>query len=140
MFYAHNKWNVQGFTQWIYGGEGTLGHFDMASHNESWYGIVVPSSRGLRSTVTWERIRAGCDDHRYLQTAQEAIAAAKGTAEAKALESTIEKTFSKLTFGKVEGVDAASGVGKADNPMDPAQMEALRKALAEGIVKLQGAK
>ena len=140
MFYAHTKWNVQGFTQWIYGGEGTLGHFDMASHCESWYGIVVPSSRGLRSTVTWERLRAGCDDHRYLQTAKEAIAAAPATPEAKALQAAIEKTFAKLTFGKVEGVDAASGVGKADNPMDPAQMEALRKTLAEGIVKLQAAK
>ena len=102
------------------------------SHREANYGVLYPSDHGLRTTPTWERIRAGCNDHRYLQTAWELIAAAK------ALEAEIEKTFSKLRFGK-ERVDPAGGEGKAGNPMQPEQMEAFRKALAEGIMKLQAA-
>ncbi len=144
MFYANKKWDVKGFTQWIYASDGSLSHYDMAGYIEASYGVVIASSHGMRPTVTWERLRAGCDDHRYLQTAWELIAKAKadgkGSEQAKALEATIEQTFAKLSFGKVSGVDAASGEGKADNPMNPAQMEAFRKAVAEGIVKLQAAR
>lgn len=141
MFYATKKYGVKGFFQWIYNGGGTLSNFDLASHRESFYGVAYPSSRGLRTTIIWERIRAGCDDHRYLQTAWERIAAAKASGKnveaAKALEAQIEQTFAKLTFGKVKNVDAESGEGKADNPLSPAGMAALRKTLAEGILKLQ---
>ncbi|MFB3890459.1 MAG: glycoside hydrolase domain-containing protein [Phycisphaerae bacterium] len=139
MFYAEKKYDVKGFWQWIYHSGGTMTDFDLASHRESWYGVVYPSSRGIRTTPVWERIRAGCNDHRYLQTAWELIAAAKASGKnveaAKALETLIEGTFAKLKFGKGR-VDPAAAEGKADNPMAPAQQEAFRRALAEGIMKL----
>ena len=66
----------------------------------------------------------------YLQTANAQVACV-------VMIETEEGLRNVEAIAAVEGVDAASGVGKADNPMDPAQMEALRKTLAEGIVKLQ---
>lgn len=143
MFFARHKYDVKGFFQWIYPSSGTYGHFYLASFVESGYGVVYPSTHGLRPTPVWERIRAGCDDHRYLETAwkliEKANAAAKGADEAKSLQATIEKTFAKLSFGnsRSDAASAADGEGKADNPMDPAGMDALRRSIAEGIVALQ---
>ena len=131
MFFARAKYDVKGFFQWIYSGGGTYGHFYLASFIEAHYGVVYPSTRGLRPTPLWERIRAGCDDHRYLETAwkliEKANAAGKGAAEAKALKDTIENTMNKLSFGndKADAKSAADGEGKADNP---AYMDALRKS------------
>jgi hypothetical protein len=145
MFYAHQNYGVSGFFQWIYPSSGTYGHFYLASFNEAGYGVVYPSSHGLRSTPIWERVRAGCNDHRYLQTAwnliAQAKAAGKGAAEAKALRDTIERTFAQLNFGnnKADAKAAAEGEGKADNPLTPAGMNALRKSVAEGIMSLQKA-
>ena len=139
MFYAAKKYDVKGFFQWVYPIQGTLTKYDMASHRESNYGVVYPSDRGLRSTPIWERIRGGCDDHRYLQTAWELAAAnvnGAKAADAKALQEAIDRTLAKLQFGK-QRVDPASGEGKADNPMDPGQMEKFRRTLADGILKLQ---
>jgi hypothetical protein len=144
MFFCTKRYDVQGFFQWVYNGGGTLGNYDLMSHRESFFGVVYPSRRGLRTTITWERIRAGCDDFRYLQTAWELIAAAKvsGTrlAEAGMLEASIGQAFVRLTFGKTKGVDATAGLGTADNPMTPVGMEAFRRTLGEGIVRLQAAK
>jgi hypothetical protein len=145
MFYARQKYDVKGFFQWIYPGSGTYGHFYLASFVEAHYGVVYPSARGYRTTPIWERIRAGCDDHRYLQTAwkliEKAEASGKGTAEAKSLKEAIENAFSKISFGnaKADAKAAAEGEGKADNPFTPAGMDALRKAMAEGILALQKA-
>jgi hypothetical protein len=141
MFFAARRYDVKGFVQWVYPLQGTLTKYDMASHRESYYGVVYPSDHGLRTTPTWERMRAGCDDHRYVQTAWELSEPAAGDAPAKAaakadLRQTIDKTLAKLRFGGTK-VDPASGEGKADNPMSPAQMETFRKALAEGIEKAQ---
>lgn len=140
MFFANKKYDVSGFVQWIYPNGGTLTSFDHMSFRESHYGVTYPSSRGLRTTAIWERIRAGCDDHRYLQTAWDLIAAAKKSGKnveiAKELEQNIEKTFARLPFGK-PNADAIAGDGKADNPLDPAGMEKFRAMLAEGIIKLQ---
>jgi hypothetical protein len=142
MFYVHNKWDVQGFWQWVYPTGGTYTIFDLCSHNEGSYGVVYPSTHGLRTTPIWERIRAGCDDHRYLQTAagliEQAKKSGKGTKEAEALQKLIDQTLAKITFGN-PNADAISGEGKADSPMDAAQMETFRKNLAEGIVNLQTA-
>lgn len=142
MFFARNKYNVKGFFQWVYPLVGTYTPHYLASHRESNYGVVYPSTKGLRATPLWERIRAGCDDHRYLETAQHLIekarAAGKGISEAKALEATIQKTLSKLKFGKPKA-DAFAGEGRALNPMSPKEMEIFRKAVAEGIVVLQKA-
>ena len=145
MFYAHEKYDVSGFFQWIYPSSGTYGHFYLASFVEANYGVVYPSSHGLRTTPIWERVRSGCNDHRYLQTAWNLIAqaktAGKGAAEAKALDDIIQNTFAKLSFGneKADAKAAAEGEGKADNPLAPAGMNALRKSVAEGIVALQKA-
>jgi hypothetical protein len=145
MFFARHKYDVKGFFQWIYSGGGTYGHFYLASFVEAHYGVVYPSTRGLRPTPLWERIRAGCDDHRYLETAwkliEKAGASGKGAAEAKALKEAIEKTFAKLSFGneKSDAKAAADGEGKADNPLTPAGMNELRRTVAEGIVALQKA-
>lgn len=142
MFFARQKHSVTGFFQWIYNGGGTYNNFYLASHVEAHYGVTYPSSRGLRSTPAWERIRSGCNDHRYLETAcqmlERAKAAAKGAAEAAALQAALEKVFVQLRFGK-PNADALSGEGKADNPMTPEGMDAFRRAVAEGIVKLQEA-
>ena len=142
LFFAHEKYNVQGMFQWIYYDGGTYTGFYLASFNEANFGVVWPSTRGMRSTPTWERMRAGCFDLRYLETAKESIekakASGKGAAEAKALQSIIDAAFGRLTFGKANA-DALSGEGKADNPMTPEGMDALRRAVAEGIVKLQNA-
>ncbi|MCW8133466.1 MAG: hypothetical protein KIS92_24190 [Planctomycetota bacterium] len=149
-FFAHRKYKVSGFFQWVYSGGGTYGNFYLASHNEAHYGVVYPSTRGLRSTPTWERIRLGCNDHRYLQTAWSLIDQVlnpgqgtaqekqKGAAEAAALKASIEKVFAQLKFGNLNA-DAISGEGKADNPMTPEAMESFRRQIAEGIVKLQEA-
>jgi hypothetical protein len=141
MFFAARRNDVKGFVQWVYPLQGTLTKYDMASHREANYGVVYPSDHGLRTTPIWERIRAGCDDHRYAQTAWELSEPAAGDPAPKAaakaeLRQTIEKTLSKLRFGGIK-VDPASGEGKAENPMNPAQMEGFRKALAEGIEKVQ---
>jgi hypothetical protein len=141
MFFAARRYDVKGFVQWVYPLQGTLTKYDMASHREANYGVVYPSDHGLRTTPIWERIRAGCDDHRYVQTAWELGEPAAGDPAAKAaakaeLRQTIDKTLSKLRFGGTK-VDPASGEGKAENPMNPNQMEAFRKALAEGIEKVQ---
>ena len=142
MFYARKKFDVSGFFQWIYAGNGTYGNFYLASHNEGHYGVIFPSTRGLRTTPTWERIRMGCNDHQYLETAWALIEAAnkagKGQAEAKDLQATIDHTFSLLKFGHAD-VDAKDGEGKAENPMTPEVMEAFHDKLAEGIVKLSNA-
>jgi len=142
MYFAREKYGVQGFFQWVYSGGGTYNNFYLASHNEAHYGVVYPSTRGLRSTPTWERIRLGCNDHRYLETARLAIrqakAMGKGTDEAEALQGVIEKTLGQLKFGKPHA-DAISGEGKADNPMTPEAMEAFRRNVAEGLAKLQAA-
>jgi hypothetical protein len=142
MFFARQKYNVEGFFQWVYTGGGTYSNFYLASHVEAHYGVVYPSSRGLRTTPTWERIRTGCSDHRYLETAWQLIAQAKaqnkGAAAAKALEDAIETVMKKLKFGKPHA-DAISGEGKADNPLDCSGMESFRKSVAEGILKLQDA-
>lgn len=142
MFFARKKYDVTGFFQWSYGGGGTYSNMYLGSHRESFFGVVFPSSHGLRSTIIWERIRAGATDHQYLQTAwnliQKAKAEGKAPAEAAALEKTIADTFGKLTFGK-PNADATAGLDTADNPMAPAQMASLRKTLAEGIIKLQEA-
>jgi hypothetical protein len=142
MFFARKKYDVSGFFQWVYPGTGTYGNFYFASHNEGHYGVTYPSTHGLRSTPTWERIRMGCNDHQYLETAwsliQSANKAGKGQAEAKELQAQIEHTFGLLKFGKAN-VDAADGQGKADNPMSPEGMEAFRDTLANGIVKLTNA-
>jgi hypothetical protein len=143
MFYARRNYDVSGFFQWIYSGGGSYGHFYLASFNEAHYGVVYPSSHGLRPTPLWERIRSGCNDHRYLETAWNLIAQAqssgKGAAEAKALRDTIEQVFARLKFGneRIDAKAAADGQGKATNPMDPAAMDALRKNIAEEIIKLQ---
>jgi hypothetical protein len=145
MFFARKKYDVGGFFQWSYGGGGTYTNQYMASHRESFFGVVVPSTRGLRPTIIWERIRAGATDHQYLETAwnliQKAKAAGKGAAEAAALEKAITDTFAKLTFGKpnIDTVAAAAGFDTAENPMAPAQMTAFRMAVAQGILKLQDA-
>ncbi|GEM_PF-1936695 len=140
MIFAHRQWDVQGFFQWVYPSGGTYTDFDLLGHNEAHYGVVYPSTHGLRTTPTWERVRAGCDDHRYLQTAFDLIERSKkeskGAQQATALEKLIQGTFAKLTFGKPDA-DAISGEGKAGNPMDPAQMEGFRKEVAEGILALQ---
>jgi hypothetical protein len=142
MFFAHQKFGVSGFFQWTYNGGGTYGNFYLASHNEAHYGVTYPSTRGLRPTPVWERIRSGCNDHRYLETATQLIAKAaaanKGATEAAALKNTLESTFAKLRFGKPEA-DAIDGEGKADNPMTPEGMEAFRCKVADEIVKLQDA-
>jgi hypothetical protein len=142
MGFARQKWGVTGFGQWVYPNIGTYGSFYLASHNEAHYGVVYPSTHGLRSTPTWERVRAGCDDHRYLQTAfnllKRAKADGKSGAEAKALDATIEKMFARLTFGNRMN-DAASGEGKADNPNRPEALEAFKREVATGIVALQAA-
>ncbi len=142
MFFAREKYDVTGFFQWSYGGGGTYSNTYLGSHRESFFGVVFPSSHGLRPTIIWERIRVGATDHQYLQTAwnlvQKAKADGKAPAEAAALEKTIADTFAKLTFGKMNA-DATAGFDTADNPMAPAQMVAFRNTLAEGIVKLQEA-
>ena len=142
MVFAHRQWGVQGFFQWVYPSGGTYTDFDLLGHNEAHYGVVYPSTHGLRTTPTWERVRAGCDDHRYLQTAFDLIdrskKESKGAQQAAALEKLIQGAFAKMTFGK-PGADAISGEGKAENPMDPAQMDSFRKSVAEGIVSLQTA-
>ncbi|MBA3708369.1 MAG: hypothetical protein H0W83_06085 [Planctomycetes bacterium] len=142
MGFAREKYGVTGFGQWVYPNIGTYGSFYLASHNEAHYGVVYPSTHGLRSTPTWERVRAGCDDHRYIQTAwnllKRAKAENKGGAEAKALDATLEKTFKLLRFGN-DRVDAANGEGKADNPMAPEAMETFKRSLATGIIALQNA-
>ena len=143
MYFARTRHNVSGFFQWVYPNVGTYHPFYHASHNESHYGVVYPSTRGVRSTPTWERISAGCYDHRYFEAARRLITQArkdnKGVAQADALEKTIEATISKLNFGTSKKVDARSGEGKADNPYTPENMEAFRRNVAEGIVKLQEA-
>jgi hypothetical protein len=142
MFLARKKHGVSGFSQWVYNGGGTYGNFYLASHVESHYGVTYCSTRGLRTTPVWERIRAGCDDHRYLETAwqliEKAKAANKGTAQAQEIEALLEKTFAKMTFGK-SNADALAGEGRADNPLDGSGMESFRKSVAEGILKLQDA-
>ena len=142
MFFARKKYGVEGFFQWVYPSTGTYTPHYLASHNEAHYGVVYPSTRALRTTVTWERIRAGCDDHRYLESAWRLIgqakASGKGLAEAQALEDGIENTLAGLAFGK-PSADALAGVGRADNPMAPAAMEAFRRRVAEGLVRLQKA-
>ncbi|MBA2481995.1 MAG: hypothetical protein H0V44_15120 [Planctomycetes bacterium] len=142
MQFARQKHGVSGFFQWIYPTGGTYGTYYLASHNEANYGVVYPSTHGLRTTPVWEQVRSGCDDHRYLQTAFQLIkrakAAGKGANEAKELDATIEKTFKLLTFGN-RMTDARSGEGKADNPIRPEAMEAFRRSVAVGIVKLQTA-
>lgn len=135
MAYARQAHGVQGFFQWVYNGGGTYGDFYLASHNESHYGVTFPSTRGLRSTPTWERIRAGCNDHRYLETARCAIEQGKGGAEAAALRKTIDDQFARLRFGKPDA-DAIAGDGKAENPMSPEAMDAFRRTLAEGILRI----
>lgn len=142
MFFARKKHNVSGFFQWVYNGGGTYTNFYLASHQEANYGVTYPSTRGLRSTPVWERILGGCNDHRYLETAwqliEQAKTSGKGSAEADALKAVIEKTFAQMRFGK-PNADAISGEGKADNPMTPEGMDAFRRSVAEGIVKLQQA-
>jgi hypothetical protein len=137
LFYAREKYGVQGLFQWIYNGGGTYGDFYLASHNESHYGVTYPSTRGLRSTPTWERILLGMNDHRYLETARRAIEEGKGRPAAAALEKTLESLFSRLRFGKPDA-DAIAGDGKAENPMSPESMEAFRRSLAEGILSVRG--
>jgi len=142
MFFARKKHDVKGFFQWVYPGVGTYTPHYLASHREAHYGVVYPSTRGLRTTVTWERLRAGCDDHRYLETATRLIAKAKrsgrGAREAKALEATIGGTIDRLQFGKGRA-DAFDGVGRAENPLTPESMERFRRAVAEGTIALQRA-
>jgi hypothetical protein len=142
MSYARAKYDVKGFFQWVYSGGGTYGNFYLASHNEAHYGVVYPSTRGLRPTPVWERIRAGCDDHKYIDLATKLIkrakAEGKGAAEAKELESVIETTYGKLTFGNMRA-DALDGQGKADNPFSPESMENFKRTVATGIVKLEQA-
>jgi len=137
--FARQNFGVQGFFQWIYNGGGTYSDFYLASHNESHFGVTYPSTRGLRSTPTWERILAGCNDHRYLETARRAIEDGKGRPEAAALQKTIDGLFTQLHFGKADA-DAIAGDGKAENPMSPEGMESFRRSLAEGILKVQGTK
>jgi hypothetical protein len=136
LYFAHRDWKVQAFLQWVYPMFGTYTQFDLVGHNEGHYGVVYPSTRGLRTTPEWERIRAGCDDQRYLQTASECIARARSTGrgvkEADALQKTIDATLAKLTFGK------AGGEG-ADDPSRPARMEEFRRNVAEGILAVQKA-
>jgi hypothetical protein len=139
LFFARQNYGVKGFFQWVYNGGGTYSDFYLASHNESHYGVTYPSTRGLRSTPTWERILAGCNDHRYLETARRAIEQGKGRPEAAALQKTIEGLFTQLHFGKPDA-DAIAGDGKAENPMSPEAMDSFRRSLAEGILKVQGAK
>jgi hypothetical protein len=142
MQYARRKYNVSGFFQWIFSGGGTYGHFYLASHCESALGVVYPSTRGLRSTPVWERIRLGANDHRYFdktfELIQKAKAAGKGQAEAAELDALIEAKFSKINFGK-NHIDAAAADGKADNPFKGAELETFRRALAAGICKLEAA-
>lgn len=142
MFFARKKWGVEGFFQWIYNGGGTYGTTYLASHRESFFGMVSPSSRGLRPTLTWERIRAGCNDHRYLETAwkliEESSKSGKGQAQAQALQKVIDAVLNRLTFGNPKA-DALAGERQAADPMDPARLDALRKSLAEGIMALQQA-
>lgn len=138
MFWAHHKNGVQGFFQWIYPSSGTLSAYDLLSHIEGNFGVVVPSSRGLRPTLAWERIRAGCNDHRYLQTAWDLIAANKTgpkAADAKALQEVIDQKLGKLYFGA--SGNAADGQRIIVNPMDAAGMESFRRSVAEGILRLQ---
>jgi len=137
LFFAREKYGVRGLFQWIYNGGGTYGDFYLASHNESHFGVTYPSTRGLRSTPTWERIMAGLNDQRYLETARRAIDGAKGRPGAAALERTLEGLFAALHFGK-PNADAIAGDGKADNPMSPEVMETFRRSVAEGILNIQG--
>ncbi len=142
--FAHQHHGVSGFFQWTYHGTGTFGHYYFASHNESHYGVVYPSSHGLRATPVWERISAGCTDHRYLATAARLIGEAKqdgrGAAPAAALEAVIETAFAALRFGNDRVDLALAGEGRADNPMTPESMAALRDALADGIIAIQRAR
>ncbi len=138
LFFAREKYGVRGLFQWIYNGGGTYSDFYLASHNESHYGVTYPSTRGLRSTPTWERILLGMNDHRYLETARRAIEEGKGRPAADALEKTIEALFARLHFGKPDA-DAIAGDGKAENPMSPEAMDAFRRSLAEGILSIRGA-
>lgn len=137
LFYARQRYGVQGFFQWIYNGGGTYSDFYLASHNESHYGVTYPSNRGLRSTPTWERILLGMNDHRYLETARRAIEEGKGKPAAAALQKTIDELFAKLHFGKADA-DAIAGDGKAENPTSPESMDAFRRSLAEGILNVRG--
>lgn len=136
MFFAQQKYGVKGFFQWVYNGGGTYTDYYLASHNESHYGVTYPSSRGLRSTPLWERIRAGCNDHRYLATAWKVVEANPGNPDAAALKKTIEDLFGRLRFGKPDA-DAIAGDGKAENPMSPEAMEAFRRSVAEGMLKVR---
>jgi hypothetical protein len=142
MSFAREKYDVKGFFQWVYSGGGTYNNFYLASHNEAHYGVVYPSTKGLRPTPAWERIRAGCDDHRYLDLASKLIKRSKtegkAAAEAKDLETLIQGTFGKLHFGNMRA-DALDGQGKADNPFSSASMEKFRRGVAEGIIKLEAA-
>ncbi|MCZ7647531.1 MAG: hypothetical protein M5U26_20120 [Planctomycetota bacterium] len=142
MYFARTKHNVQGFFQWVYNGGGTYGNFYLASHVEAHYGVTYPSTRGLRSTPIWERVRAGCWDHRYLDAAgkliQAAKAAGKGQAEARALQASLDGVLGRLKFGKPDA-NAVDGEGKADNPMTPENMEAFKREVAAGMLKLLAA-
>ncbi|HYF48592.1 MAG TPA: glycoside hydrolase domain-containing protein, partial [Planctomycetota bacterium] len=93
MFHARKKHNVSGMFTWVYPSAGTYGVHYLASHNEAAYGIAYSSSRGPRATLGWERVRLGCNDHRYLQTAWNLVEKAKkqnkAVAEADALRKAI---------------------------------------------------
>jgi len=142
MYFARTKHHVTGFFQWVYPTIGTCTNFYLASYNEAHYGVVYPSTHGLRASTVWEWIRAGCNDHRYLETATKLLAQAqasgKGAAEAKALKDLIDTALGKLAFGKANA-DAISGEGKANNPFSPENMEAFHRNVAEALVKLQAA-
>ena len=137
MFFARQKFDVKGFFEWSYNSAG----FYLASFNEAHYGVVYGSSHGLRATPAWERIRLGCNDHRYFETAWQLIEKAKADnkapAEAKTLQDLLESAMSKLRFERSQEV--AADVRPEDNPRTPANLEKLRRAVAEGIIKLHKA-
>jgi len=139
MFFARRKYDVSGFIQWVYPSSGSYGLFYLASFIEAQYGVVYPSTRGLRTTPVWERIRAGCNDHRYLETAWLLIAKAKAAGKANAaseLQGLLDTLLNQLKFGNY-GANYVEAEGNLDKVLPSAGLDDLRRKLAEGIVKLQ---
>ena len=129
---AHKDLGVEALFQWGYSTNHADIYYDLDGM-EGDSGCSFTASEGQRPTREWELIRAGANDHRYLQTLANLCpkAQAGGSADAKA------------TAGKAlkfcDDVMTRIDLEKKNKPYSHAELDTFKRKLAEFIVKLRGA-
>jgi hypothetical protein len=135
-FWKMTKYGVKGKVEWYYNLDNSRGS------------LVRTEGANIRPTLDYERSREGIDDLKYLCTLEKLVARAKNLGKAAAERQEAEALLKKIADGIADDWTAYTQGGErfpADGMaiMSPektanmSELNAVRRALAEQIVKLQ---